>query len=207
MLEIQEYEPRVGLAKLFHMGFRACGVVQRNWVENYTVYTDPGVAYVKANPPDWANLIWDARLKLGPVYLFSLKTGGHDMVVPVDEAFKVGDVVLVLYDKKVGKGSYKLGRVTAIHPDAHAHGVVRTIIVGMERTDKREPSLPYKSVPLSEVKLGVQRVAVICPVEEQAALDNPASSEKQEVQGARGDNEQSSAVIPELLEGKEKQQN
>ena len=105
-------------------------------------------------------------------------------------ALQVGDVVLVLYDKKVGKGSYKLGRVTAVHPDAH--GVVRTVTVGMRRMDKREPSLPYKSVPLTEIKLGVQRVAVICPVDEQG---------EQGVQEEQGEGEQGRAVVSELCGG------
>ena len=41
------------------------------------------------------------------------------------------DVVMVLYEKKVGKGTYRLGRVLAIHPDKH--GVVRTMTVGMTK--------------------------------------------------------------------------
>ena len=65
----------------------------------------------------------------------------------------------------MGKGVYKLGRVLKVHPDAH--GVVRTITVGMRRSDVREPTLPYVPKALDEIKLGVQRVAVICPVEEQ----------------------------------------
>ena len=89
----------------------------------------------------------------------------------------VGDIVLVLYEKKVGKGTYKLGRVTSVHPDSH--GVVRTITVGVRRSDKREKLLPYKSRALQEVKLGVQRVAVICPVEEQDGLEVPVVRDDQ----------------------------
>ena len=47
----------------------------------------------------------------------------------------VGDIVLVLYEKKVGKGTYKLGRVIAVHPDSH--GVVRTVTVGVRKIVKR----------------------------------------------------------------------
>jgi len=85
-------------------------------------------------------------------------------------SMQVGDVVLVLYEKKVGKGTYRLGRVLATHPDSH--GVVRTVTVGMRKTDKREKLLPYVPKPLAEIKLGVQRVAVIWPVEEQLDSDN-----------------------------------
>ena len=80
----------------------------------------------------------------------------------------VGDIVLVLYEKKVGKGTYRLGRVTDVHPDIH--GIVRTVTVGLRKSDKREKLLPYVSKPLVEMKLGVQRVAVIGPVEEQTGL-------------------------------------
>ena len=85
-------------------------------------------------------------------------------------SLRVGDVVLVLYEKKVGKGTYRLGRVLAVHPDVH--GVVRTVTVCMRKVDKREKLLPYVSKPLAEIKLGVQRVAVIWPVEEQVGSDN-----------------------------------
>ena len=70
----------------------------------------------------------------------------------------IGYIVLMLYEKKVGKDTYRLGRVISVHPDSH--GVVRTITVGMRRTNKREKLLPYQPKPLVEVK----RVVVICPV-------------------------------------------
>ena len=41
------------------------------------------------------------------------------------------DVVMVLYEKKVGKGTYRMGRVLAIHPDKH--GAVRTMTLGMTK--------------------------------------------------------------------------
>ena len=74
--------------------------------------------------------------------------------------------MLVLYDKKVSKGEYKLGRVTKVYPDCN--GIVRTVTVGFRKTNAREPLLPYVSKMLEEVMVGVQRVCVICPVEEQA---------------------------------------
>ena len=85
-------------------------------------------------------------------------------------AMQVGDVVLVLYEKKVGKGIYRLGRVLDTHPDEH--GVVRTVTVGMRKIDKREKLLPYVPKPLAEIRLGIQRIAVIWPVEEQVPSDN-----------------------------------
>ena len=52
-----------------------------------------------------------------------------------------------------------------MHPDCY--GVVRTVTVGLKKIDKREPALPYIPKALDEVTVGVQRVCVICPVEEQ----------------------------------------
>ena len=92
-------------------------------------------------------------------------------------SLKVNDIVLVLYDRKLGKGVYKLGRILSVHPDDH--GVVRTVTVGMRGKDKGVGALTYVPKALDEHKLGVQRVAVICPVEEQdlGAEDCNASAE------------------------------
>ena len=90
---------------------------------------------------------------------------------------QVGDVVLVEYAKKMTKADYRLARVTAVHPDPH--GVVRTVTVSMRPRDSRErvsdrpPFLPNK--PLVELRLGVQRVVVILPVEEQGLEDNKST--------------------------------
>ena len=72
---------------------------------------------------------------------------------------------------------YKLGRILSVHPDDH--GVVRTVTVGMRGKDKGVGALTYVPKALDEHKLGVQRVAVICPVEEQdlGAEDCNASAE------------------------------
>jgi len=107
----------------------------------------------------------------------------------------VGDIVLVLFDRKIGKGDYRLARVLQVHRSgqddlngvvsssqdsscAERH-VIRTVTVGMRQRDKREPSLPYLPKPLQELKIGVQRIAVICPYEEQQREDN--GSEGQDV--------------------------
>ena len=83
----------------------------------------------------------------------------------------VNNVVLVLYEKKIGKGDYKLGHIIATHPDTH--GVVRTVTVGLRLRGKdKENPLTYVPKALDELRLGVQRVAVICPVEEQSVSEN-----------------------------------
>ena len=80
-------------------------------------------------------------------------------------SLQVGDIVLVQYDKNVGKADYRLARVLKVHPDAHK--VVRTVTVGFRKTNRNEATLPYVPKPLQEMELGVQRLVVICPKEEQ----------------------------------------
>ena len=91
------------------------------------------------------------------------------------------DIVLVLYSKQVGKGDYRLGRVLRVHPDSH--GIVRTVTVGLRGKDRSSGTLPYVPKPLDEISVGVQRVAVICPAEEQLESVEPASSEIEEDSG------------------------
>ena len=85
-----------------------------------------------------------------------------------NRALQPGDIVHVLYDKKIAKGIYRLGRILTVHPDAH--GIVRTVTVGMRHQDRREAILPYVPRDLDQYRLGVQRVAVILPVEEQTEV-------------------------------------
>ena len=51
-----------------------------------------------------------------------------------------------------------------MHPDVH--GIVRTVTVGLKGKDRDKP-LTYVPRPLDELTIGIQRIAVICPVEEQ----------------------------------------
>ena len=75
------------------------------------------------------------------------------------------DIVLVLYENKVSKGDFGLARVLRVQKDSH--GRVRTVVVGMRGKDRAERLLPYVPKPLQELRIGVQRLAVICPAEEQ----------------------------------------
>ena len=98
---------------------------------------------------------------------------------------RVGDIVMVLTEKKIGKGVYRLGRVLATHPDSH--NVVRTVTVGLRGKDRTDSVPTYIPKPLEEHRLGVQRLAVICPVEEQIVATS--SSEEglcSDVGGVRG---------------------
>ena len=44
------------------------------------------------------------------------------------------DIVLVLYEKKVGKSEYRLWRILKVHPDSH--GIVQTVTMGTRGKDK-----------------------------------------------------------------------
>ena len=103
----------------------------------------------------WAQWITQALPHLVPYRKWKLE----------HRSLKVGDVVLVLYAKKIGKGDYRLGRIMSVRPDCH--NVVRTVVIGLRKRDVREKPLPYVPKALEEVELGVQRVCVICPIEEQ----------------------------------------
>ena len=77
---------------------------------------------------------------------------------------RINDIVLVLYEKKVSKGTYQPGRVIDVHPDVH--GRVRTVTVGMRGNDASS-NATYVPQALEKHRLGVQRIAVICPAEDQ----------------------------------------
>ncbi len=69
----------------------------------------------------------------------------------------------------MGKGDYRIARVSGVKPDVH--GVVCTVTVKMRPTDARErvsadpPHLAPK-LPV-ELPLGVQHICVVLPIEEQ----------------------------------------
>ena len=85
-----------------------------------------------------------------------------------------GDIVAVHYGKSFGKGEYRLGRVLQTHPDSH--NVVRTVTVGARGKDRSAKDLTYVPKALEEHCLGVQRLSVICPIEEQTHLAEAESS-------------------------------
>ena len=71
-----------------------------------------------------------------------------------------GDVVLLLSNKKLGPASYQLAVVREVIPD-HL-GVIRTVIIGLPSRKRRGGV-----VRCDEMRMAVQRLAVILPVEEQ----------------------------------------
>ena len=88
--------------------------------------------------------------------------------------------MLILYEKKVSKGDYRLGRILSVLPDCH--GLVRTVVVGV-RAKERDRTAKYVPKPLEKIQLGIQCIAVIYPVEEQDldAEDEHLDAEEQEL--------------------------
>ena len=69
---------------------------------------------------------------------------------------QVGDVCLVYYDSKIGKGDFRLSVVKEVHPDEFE--VVREATVAMRPRDSREKTLPYKCKELVKLRTTIQRL-------------------------------------------------
>ena len=91
------------------------------------------------------------------------------------------DIVLVLWEGKI-VNKFKLAMVKEVFPDTH--GVVRTVTVAMRGQHKREPLLPYKSKPLREMTIGVQRLVVFLPKEEQGEFNETSEDKEMKLQDA-----------------------
>ena len=76
---------------------------------------------------------------------------------------RIGDVVLMLYPGNI-KCDYRLAKVTGVHPDLK--GLVRTVTVSYRKRDSREDVRVYKSKPLVEEKVSVQRLSLLVPASE-----------------------------------------
>ena len=76
------------------------------------------------------------------------------------------DVVLLRYDSKVSRARYRLARVAETHPDQH--GVVRTVTVALrDRVGVHNEPLDVCRTELQYLRIGIQRLHVILPAEEQ----------------------------------------
>ena len=67
------------------------------------------------------------------------------------------------------KDVYRLARVVETFPDQK--GLVRTVRVSYRKRDKRDTSLTYKSKPLTEEIVAVQRLSVLLPQSEQDSAE------------------------------------
>ena len=74
-------------------------------------------------------------------------------------ALQVGDVVMLLGERKLGPGTYRLAMVSQVHPDEA--GVVRTVSIRMRSRRRRGDR-----GGLEECVMACQRLAVIVPREE-----------------------------------------
>ena len=77
---------------------------------------------------------------------------------------QVGDIVLMKDQAKLVPGDYRRGVVTQVFPDSD--GKVRTVLVQYYKHDVRRPTAQYKGEGQVQVRLAVQRLIILLPVEE-----------------------------------------
>ena len=63
------------------------------------------------------------------------------------------------------KDDYRIARVSKTHPDQS--GLVRTVTVEYRKRDVREDPVKYKSKPLVQELMSVQRLCLLVPLSEQ----------------------------------------
>ena len=83
---------------------------------------------------------------------------------------KKGDVVMLNYKGNL-VDDYRLALVTKVFPDEK--GLVRTVQISFRKRNSREPANVYKSKPLASEKVGVQRLSLIQPVDEELYEGSP----------------------------------
>ena len=79
----------------------------------------------------------------------------------------VGDIVLIYYSSKSKAGIYRLGKVVDV--EVESDGLVHTVTVvySLLRELPEKDRLKYKGVTKKKIRVAVQRVVLIVPVEEQ----------------------------------------
>ena len=78
---------------------------------------------------------------------------------------EIGDIVLLKYDKHLGKDKYRLAKVLEVHPDNHGH--VRTVTIGIRDLRKARSEQPQQATaPQTQMTVAVQRLVVLLPVNE-----------------------------------------
>ena len=77
---------------------------------------------------------------------------------------KIGDICLMGAESKLGKGRYRLCRVTSVEEDER--GLVRSVQVCYRPTSSKEPGLPYNPKLLTTSKSAIQNLILICPSED-----------------------------------------
>ena len=82
---------------------------------------------------------------------------------------RTGDICLLGWKTKMGKGNYKLCKVSAVEKDERE--LVRTVEVVHRPIDSRDAGLPYSSKDLVSKRVAVQNLILICPVEDMLERD------------------------------------
>ena len=78
---------------------------------------------------------------------------------------RIGDIVLMRSQAKLGPGDYKRGKVDEVFVDDD--GLVRTALVQCYKPDSRRDVAQYKGEGQVKTRVAVQRLVVLLPVEEQ----------------------------------------
>ena len=130
-------------------------------------------------PRDCLNFTDDPHMRksfldeLEQAWWFQFKVQYFDSLIPtrkwIDSSrnVAVGDVVLLQYASKSTPGTYRLGRVTAVETDED--GLVRTCTVrySLVKAVTKDNRNTVDDVTRKEVRVAVQRLVMILPVEEQ----------------------------------------
>ena len=131
--------------------------------------TDPPREYVDVEDPQIRKSFVD---ELESAWWCQYKVQYFDSLLPtrkwVDEKRNicVGDVVLIKYSTKTVPATYRLGRVSAV--EVSSDDLVRTCTVKYNLFKKDSPNkASMKDVTRKEVRVPVQRLVLILPVEEQ----------------------------------------
>ena len=76
---------------------------------------------------------------------------------------QVGDICILKYSNKI-EDKFRYCKVIETHPDQE--GNVRNVTISLRKRDSREKLLPYKFKTPMKMKVGIQRLVLICPVED-----------------------------------------
>ena len=91
---------------------------------------------------------------------------------------RVGDIGVLRYENKLGPDSWRLARIAKADPDDD--GLVRTIQVQFRPRHVRDKGKAFKSKKPLVMSIGVQRFAVMLPVEEQDGQGEAALGDQED---------------------------
>ena len=114
---------------------------------------------------------------------------------------RVGDVVLVQYTSKSAPGTYRLARVISVEVDemdklVHTCTVMYSLLAELRPADR----LKYKGVTRKQLRVPVQRLVLILPVEE---VEGKVDEENQDTTGYVEEEEVSEVVDTQESDGKD----